>query len=139
MDVARACEEEIVGLHRFFEAWFRGAFSDRERGFRRFADVMDPGFVIVSPRGTATALPDLSKGLRGAFGTWKPDDAIEVRDVQLRHLHADLAVLTYIEAQRAGGKETARLSTVLMREDESTPNGIRWLHVHETWMPGQAG
>ncbi len=139
MDVFTACEQEVVGLHRFFEAWFRGNFSDRERGFRRFSDVMDPGFMIVSPRGTATALPELSAGLRGAFGSWSADEKIEVRDLQLRHAHADLALLTYVEAQHARGKDTARLSTVLMRQDEGTPNGVRWLHLHETWLPGAGG
>lgn len=135
MDVLTACEQEIVGLHRFFETWFRGGFADRERGFRRFSDVMDPGFVIVSPRGTATALPGLSDGLRGAFGSWGSEGSIEVADVTLRHVHADVALLTYVEKQRVEGKDTARLSTVLMQQHEPTPNGVRWLHVHETWMP----
>lgn len=139
MDVAAACEEEIVGLHRFFQAWFLGGFSDRERGFKRFTDVMDPGFAMVSPRGTATALPDLSAGLKGAFGTWEGGSSIKVVDVSLRHLHADLALLTYVETQHVQGKDTARLSTVLMRQHEAMPNGVQWLHVHETWMPGQAG
>ncbi len=139
MDVATACEQEIVGLHRFFEAWFRGGFADRDRGFKRFGDVMAPGFVIVSPKGTATPLPALSVGLRSAFGTWEEDWSIEVADVTLRHAHADLALLTYVEKQQARGNDTARLSTVLMQQDESTPNGVRWLHVHETWMPGMAG
>lgn len=139
MDLALACEEEIVGLHRFFEAWFLGGFSNRDRGFERFAGVMNPGFVIVSPRGTSTALDALSAGLRGAFGSWKAGDSIGVSDVTLRHAHADLALLTYVETQRQGDSETARLSTVLMRQREATPNGVEWLHVHETWIPGGAG
>lgn len=139
MDVVLACEQEIIGLHRFFEAWFRGGFSDRDRGFQRFAGVMDPGFVMVSPRGTSTPLDALSAGLRGAFGTWGAEESIEVSDVTLRHAHADLVLLTYVETQRTPDKETARTSTVLMRQREATPNGVGWLHVHETWMPGKAG
>ncbi len=138
MDVALACEEEIVGLHRFFQAWFHGEFSDRDRGFQRFACVMDPGFVIVSPRGTATGLDALSTGLRGAFGSWKSGESIEISEVALRHAHADLALLTYVETHRLRDSETARLSTALMRHREATPNGVQWLHVHETWMPGGA-
>lgn len=139
MDIETACEQEIVGLHRFFEAWFRGAFADRERGFRRFADVMAPSFTIVSPKGTATELPALSDGLRSAFGSWDASSSIEVDDVALRFAHADLSVLTYVEKQHVRGARSARLSTVVMQQDESTPNGVRWLHVHETWMPGMAG
>lgn len=139
MDVVVACEQEVIGLHRFFEAWFRGEFADRERGFRRFAEVMDPGFAIVSPRGMSTQLDALSEGLRGAYGTWEPGWSIEVRDVAVRHLHADVVLVTYVEAQHVRGKDTARLSSAWLRQDESTPNGMRWLHVHETWMPGMAG
>lgn len=134
MDVAAACEQEIVGLHRFFETWFRGGFSDRERGFERFSQVMAPSFMMVSPKGTVTDLQSLSAALRGAFGTWTQDDTIEVVDVTLRHLHADLALLTYIEKQHVRGANTARVSTVMMRQHEATPNGVQWLHVHETWM-----
>lgn len=139
MDAVLACEQEIIGLHRFFEAWFLGGFSDRERGFQRFAGVMDPGFVIVSPRGTATALPALSEGLRGAFGSWTEGSSIEVAEITGRHVHADLVALTYVERQHVRGKDTARLSSVLMRQHEATPNGVQWLHLHETWMPGGAG
>ncbi|MBV1862604.1 MAG: hypothetical protein KUG77_29555 [Nannocystaceae bacterium] len=139
MDVALACEEEIVGLHRFFQEWFLGGFSDRKRGFKRFTDVMDPAFVMVSPQGVAIALPDLSAGLNGAFGTWQSGSSIEVVDVSLRHVHADLALLTYVETQHVKGEDTARLSTVLMRQREATPNGVQWLHVHETWVAGHEG
>lgn len=136
MDIATACEQEIIGLHRFFETWFRGGFADRDRGFKRFSDVMAPGFVIVSPRGTATALPALAEGLRSAFDSWEDASSISVEGVELRHAHADLALLTYVEKQTVRGKDTARLSSVLLQQHEPAPNGVRWLHVHETWVPG---
>lgn len=97
---------------------------------------MAPSFVIVSPRGTATALPALSEGLRSAFDSWEDGGSISVENVELRHAHADLALLTYVEKQTVRGKDTARLSSVLMQQHDPAPNGVRWLHVHETWMPG---
>ena len=142
MDLSKACEQEILGLHRFFEAWFNAGFADEDRGFRRFTDVMAPGFVIVSPRGVATALSELGRELRQAYGAWKHDGddpwTIQVEDVKLRHQHGDVALLTYVEKQHARGHDTARLSTVLMERHDPTPNGVRWLHVHETWTPGGA-
>lgn len=139
MDVVSACEQEVVGLHRFFEVWFRGGFADQVRGFQRFTDVMAPGFAIVSPRGTSTELAALSDGLRAAFGSWPSDASISVEEVRVRHAHAGLVLVTYLERQHVGGKNTARRSTALMQEHEGTPNGMCWLHVHETWLPGQAG
>jgi len=139
MDLGPACEQEIIGLHRFFQTWFEGGFADRARGFLRFTDVMAPGFIIVSPKGTVTTLHELAKGLRSAFGSWPDGGTIEVSDVTLRYQNDEVALLTYVERQHVGGKETARLSTAVMREHAAAPNGVCWMHVHETWMPGMAG
>lgn len=138
---ADACAHEIESLHDFFEHWFRGAFADRVRAFERFSDVLAPGFVIVSPRGVATPRGALLEGLSSAFAAWASDDpkgTIMVDSITPRHVHGDLALLTYIERQKRPAGSTARLSTVLMQRHEGTPNGVCWMHVHETWLPGEA-
>ena len=45
----------------------------------------------------------------------------------------ELALATYEEWQEIDGKINARLSTVLLRAKADAPNGVEWLHVHETW------
>ncbi len=138
---AEACAHEIVSLHDFFAHWFSGGFSDRARAFERFTDVMAPGFVIVSPQGVATPRARLIEGLSGAYGAWaedRPRSSIAVESIEARHVHGDVALLTYVERHRRPAAQTARFSTVLMRRHEAAPNGVCWLHVHETWLPGQA-
>lgn len=41
---------------------------------------------------------------------------------------------TYEEWQDTGQGERGRISSVLFRRRERAPNGVEWLHVHETWI-----
>lgn len=137
---ADACAHEIVSLHGFFEHWFQGAFAAREAALKRFSDVLAPGFVIISPRGVATDREPLIAELSAAYGAWASDDPkgmIEVESITPRHVHGDVGLLTYVERQTRPTGTTARLSTVLMARHPPAPNGVCWLHVHETWMPGE--
>jgi hypothetical protein len=46
----------------------------------------------------------------------------------------EMAVMTYHELQLNDGVPNQRLSTVVFRQDPAAPNGLVWVHVHETWM-----
>ena len=50
----------------------------------------------------------------------------------------DRALVMYEEWHSLKGEESARLSTVLFEKRAGAPNGVAWLHVHETWLPGHA-
>jgi hypothetical protein len=50
----------------------------------------------------------------------------------------DILLVTYEEWQQSGDQTTARLSTALFRDKPDAPNGLEWLHVHETWLPDRA-
>lgn len=125
---------EISELHDFFQAWFTGSIPNDEANFQRFAAVMDPAFVIIGPDGLLTELSTLVDRLAGAYGRF-PGIRIWTENHRLHHQHGDLLLCTYEEWQEAPAATTARLSSVLFLQDEATPNGVRWLHVHETWLP----
>lgn len=74
-----------------------------------------------------------SNGTRQAHGS-QPGLTIEIKDVQLREAGEELVAGTYEEWQSGEEKEDGRLSTVLFRKTPEAPNGLRWLHVHETWL-----
>jgi hypothetical protein len=57
-----------------------------------------------------------------------------VKEVAVRLLSPQLALTTYEEWQEIEGKVTARVSTAVFKQKANTPNGVEWLHVHETWL-----
>ena len=136
-DLEERCRREIVELHQFFEDWFNGALPDEDAAYARFADVLAESFVIVGPEGIPGERAPLLEGLRKAHGRSKQGGTsrIWIEDIVLHHAEGDLAFLRYIEWQNLAGKLRGRQSSVLFREREGMPNGLEWLHVHETWVP----
>lgn len=47
----------------------------------------------------------------------------------------ELDLGTYEEWQTTGGVATGRLSTAVMRSVPGFPNGLAWVHLHETRLP----
>jgi len=146
------CEREIRELHEFFARWYNGALAKDEETFARFAGLLAPDFHIITPDGN---IHDWTATLDAVFGSWgrkrdvdSPEAAgpfqIEIRNVELRGgISGEAFIATYEEwqsgaEQTATGTATGRLSTVIMRENAACPNGLEWLHVHETWLPESA-
>ena len=124
---------EIEALHEFFVGWFSGALpeSEFETGFtKRF----DPEFILIPPAGSLLLLGDLVASVRRGHGS-NPDFRIAIRNVKVRRELGDHVLATYEEWQRNALASTppdnARLASVIFKRGSP----LRWLHVHETWMP----
>ena len=128
------CQQEIVELHQFFQDWFTGVLLADDAAFARFSQVLGDTFIIISPDGRALSRNPLLESLRGMHGAHK-GQRIWIENVQLRHQADNLALVTYEEWQEVAENKTGRLSTVLFQVKPDTPNGLEWLHVHETWLP----
>ena len=61
----------------------------------------------------------------------------------LHYADSQTAVMTYREWQTntgtTGDITSLRLSTAVLCAAPGTPNGVAWLHVHETWLPAPVG
>lgn len=135
MDIAR----EIKELHEFFVAWFGGRIANTDEAYRDgLVARCDPGFMLVSPDGSALELDALARALRDSHGS-NPQFRIQVRNPRVRYELGDVVVVTYEEWQRNALQSTpadnGRLSTAVFRKHAGAPNGVLWLHVHETWLP----
>lgn len=135
---------EVEALHRFFQDWFNGELPNTDEAFARFADALDTDFFIVPPSGHLADRPRLLELLRPGHGRYEGDyrGRVWVENVKIRRLEENLAVVTYEEWQKtvnASGvtldDPRGRLSSALLRLDPEAPGGVRWLHVHETWLP----
>jgi len=122
-----AFEREVGELHAFFERWYAGE-SDRSEIVR--LDVLDESFVMIGPDGRLLPVDDVKAMIETAYG--RHPMKIEIRNVVLvpGKSHG-----TYEEWQTVDGSTSGRISTVVMANDRHAPNGLRWMHLHETWLP----
>lgn len=132
MNAEQRAEREVAELHEFFEQWYRAALPPQ--AFDRFEQVLAPGFVIVNPSADVVERDSILDAVRDARGS-DPEAHIRTKNFTVRRQEGNLLIATYEEWQKLGGEsERARLSTVVLRADDSAPYGWVWLHVHETWM-----
>ena len=125
-------EREIVELHQFFQDWYRGN-DDAE--FDRFDQALSDGFIIIMPDGRILGRDIIIEAVRGQHDSDSQAE-LEIRNVRLHEVHDNTAIFTYEEWQGRGGEDMrGRLSSVVFAFDDQAPNGLVWLHVHETWLP----
>jgi hypothetical protein len=144
----KACEAEVRELHEFLVEWMTGVLPRTPEAYERFTQVMADGIVISNPGGELTERASLIGALESAHGiqaespnqgrgnNGEPKDfRIWIENCQCRHQEGGLSLVTYEEWQQISGTVTGRLSTALFRRCNGTPNGVEWLHLHETWLP----
>ena len=127
-------QNEIVELHSFFVAWLGGELPKTAEVFARFSATTAPSFALISPSGHLIERAALGEGLYAGHGS-RPNLQIWIERPLLRLHTGQLSLVTYEEWQREADKITARQSSALFVDALNTPNGLAWLHVHETWMP----
>jgi hypothetical protein len=132
IDVRAAAIAEIEELHVTFERWFSGETDSLER----VEDVLSDGFTMVSPGGETVGRADLIAGLEKAHGV--APLSIEIRNPVVRWEGADALLVSYEEWQKTFDESNGRQSTVLFERNPSAPNGLTWVHVHESRMPAPA-
>jgi len=138
LEAVAACEKEVVELHEFFVLWFAGKLPDE--AFDTFLARFSDDFEMVTPSGTTVTKAGLG-GMRAAKGSnaaWR----IYIEELRLRVVPASggrIVTGTYWELQqgaKASAPTNGRISTPLLELDASArPNGVRWLRLHETWLP----
>lgn len=132
-DLTARGTREITALHEFFQGWFQGTRPRDD--FARFERVLDGGFTIVTPSGRSLDRRGILDAVRPQHGR-DAATVLEIRNVTLQQVIGEVAIFSYQEWQhRPGAAPRGRLSTVVFSHDEATPNQLRWLLVHETWLP----
>lgn len=135
---------EVVGLHEAFVLWFGTAppdsnnDSNSDSEFERIEGAFGDGFVIIGPDGEAVNRDDICKRLWAMRGTFKDNVvpfAITIKNREARLIGPDICLVRYEEWQTFGDEEKARISTAVLKRDDTAPGGLLWLNVHETWMP----
>ena len=120
---------EIISLHEFFSAWFRG---DSDATIGRLETALDQRFVMISPNGARIDRADVISAVEAGHGS-RPI-TIRIKQPDVSWVHDDFGLATYEEWQESDSDTTGRVSTALFRADPAAPNGVVWMHLHETWI-----
>jgi len=120
-------EAEVRELHAFFERWYTGVADRRELAR---LDVLADSFVMIGPDGRESDVQQVRASIEAAYG--RRPTTFRIRNVAVR---PNAPVGIYEEWQTAEGITTARISTAVMAPAADMPNGLRWTHLHETWLP----
>lgn len=122
-------EQEIHDLHQFFQAYLLGDIAPEL--MQRFEDVTDENFTIVTAEGVVIDREGIARYIREGHAS-RPNFRIWTENVSLKQHIGDILIVTYEEWQTINDVTTSRTSTVVFKEDSTLPNGLRWLHVHES-------
>jgi len=133
MNIKQATAIEITQLHQFFQDWFNGKIPPTQVNFSRFTGILDPNFKIIPPSGQIIHRKDLLDSV------WKShhshsDIRIWIKEIQIQRLNNEIFLALYKEWQEIDRQESTRQSSALFRLAESTPNGVLWIQVQETWI-----
>ncbi len=138
--VAFDCRTEIVELHRFFTEWFNGVLPDTDATWSALENGLSPDFTLITPHGSVLAREPLLASLRPLNGQHDAEAGfkIGIENFTCRHIDNEIVVVTYEEWQDLHGERKGRYSTAIFERNPGMPNRVRWLHVHETWLPERA-
>ena len=134
--------KEVIQLHEFFEDWFRGNCNDTDRVFkRRLLSRMDIDFHIILPNGENYYGDQFWPAMREQHGA-NPDFEISLRNFSRKlQIGRKTFVVNYEEwqknAKNSRPANNGRISTAVFVVDNTAPNGVKWVHVHETWLPAK--
>jgi len=120
---------EIIELHGFFERYFIGT----EDSIARFENALADDFSMVDPSGNdydRAAVLDVVRDGHGHTSSL----VITTSDHRLLATHEETIVAQYIETHELAERTNRRKTTAVFVADRTTPNGLAWLRVHETWL-----
>jgi hypothetical protein len=127
------CIAEVDDLHAFFELWFVGELAQSRAELARFSDVLADGFRMIQPSGLTRTRDGITTDVFDAHGAHE-EVTIETSTFDPRWVGEETCLGTYEEWQSVGDERTGRIATVLFRRAAETPNGVEWVHLHETWL-----
>ena len=143
MPTLARCRREIEGLHAFFVDWYDGVLD--EDTFARMDAAIGDGFQLVTTTGAVLDRAAVRSMVREGYGKTAGEGFdIEIRNVALVRDLGEKVLVRYEEWQLTGEEgdereEDGRVSTVLLREADGTPEGLEWLDLHETAIEGREG
>ena len=127
-------EREVTRLHLMLEDWYCGIRADIDP----IEAAMAPTFTMLTPSGElqdrSTSLATLTERQHTANDS-DPPASLDVSDVTVQRALYGLHQVTYTKELRIDGEWETRTCSLWLRETNSVPSGLQWLHLTETTQP----
>ena len=125
--------DEIIQLHEFFEAYFLGTVPEDD--LSRMDAALSPGFTHLGPHGAVTDRAGTIAAVRAGYAHTQSLE-ITITEASVLAESDGLIVCRYVENHALTAGSNHRWSTAAFVPDDSAPNGLAWVTVHETWVEG---
>jgi len=134
MEMLIAVPVEIESLHAFFQDWFNGVLPRDKDALARMRGALDDRFIMITPSAT---IVDKEAIIRSVWEDHpgdapSPEMRIVIDSIDSRPASDDVLIATYIERHRWKDESSDRQSTAIFVPSAGAPNGVAWLHLHET-------
>ncbi len=123
--VGDAIAAEVERHHDVIAGWIAGSHHD----FDAFADAHTTDFTMIDPDGVVHTRDVALSAVAAAHGS-RPGLRIRIANVRV----VANRVATYEEWHEDDRAAPPRIATAVFRLDRSAPHGLRWAHLHETWI-----
>lgn len=127
-------QREIVEFNVFTVKWLRGEVPNTDAAFQRLTGVISNGAKAIYPWGMESSLAEALDGLRQKYGSTQGIETfIWFDNIQERRLADGVHLVTWQPWEQFGGKERrGYFASAILLAKAGTPNGVEWLHFHET-------
>jgi len=128
---------EVERLHAIIEELLSRAATDdgsRDETLAAFVRSHSPDFTLTEPGGHTLRWAEVRAMIEAARGA-APGLRITIEGVHVVAPGPGPVVATYREVhERPGGDPLTRTATVVFEGDAEAIHGLRWRHLHETWV-----
>jgi len=131
-DLAARVADEVRALHVFFVDWLTGRAAAGDLG--RLEAALHSDCVRIAPDGAVQDRDAIIAMLAGAHGALGPEFAIDIVVEATAALSADTVLVRYVEHQASAAETTARRATAILVDSPTSPGGVTWRWLQETWI-----
>jgi hypothetical protein len=121
---------EIEEIHHLLEGWMTGR-SEKATSLRRFESVLHEDFTFISSSGVEIDRAGFIEHLRQLQGQCA-DTRLWAENIRTICSSKLFVVACFEEYEHDKDIARARVSTVVFQCEDSHPNGLCWLRLHET-------
>ena len=137
-DISHRAAREVRELHALFQAWFTGRVPKSSECFARVELAWPTHFTMVTPQGERVESAALLESTFEQHGNY-PSQKIRIEKLSVTHsFNPGIAVVVYEEWHVDESETEGRLCSATLVTQPEAPNGVQWLHIHESVLRGEA-